>query len=416
MATIRGDGYAKTTKILAERFNVSKSQAKNLVVTESAFFSSASQTDCFNDLGVKQYEIIATLDSKTSPTCRSMDGKVFDMKDRKPGVTCSPFHGRCRTTSAPFFNDEFELDTKRAARDPGTGKTYQVPANMKYPDWEKSFVNGGSKDGLDVLNGGIINISEVFKPATSVKEAEDYALNTLGVSKVSYKGVDVTTANEWNKGLSESFDRFPELKNNFGFVGEARERNKALKPIYRQHILDQLVKNNPKHTLAQLEPHADKQIKLFMQKMGVKKKTFAESWSPQITPLSDFRGVVVNGDWGKDSAAFVEALKRNTSVKFHPVGCDTIRSMLDHEIGHQLDDLLGISGLPDVQKIYNSRSTIEITEALSTYSWKNTNPNKYSEMVAEAWAEYCNNPDPREIAKTIGEMIEDAYKNKFGNP
>lgn len=155
-ATIRGDGYAKTAKLLADRFNVSKSQAKNLVITESAFFSSASQTDCFNNLNVKQYEIVATLDSKTSSICQMMDGKVFDMKDRKPGVTCSPFHGRCRTTSAPYFNDEFELDTKRAARDPDTGKTYHVPADMKYPDWEKSFVNGGSKDGLEALKGGII--------------------------------------------------------------------------------------------------------------------------------------------------------------------------------------------------------------------------------------------------------------------
>ncbi|PKM74915.1 MAG: phage head morphogenesis protein [Firmicutes bacterium HGW-Firmicutes-17] len=155
-ATIRGDGYAKTAKLLAERFNVSKSQAKNLVITESAFFSSEAQTDCFNNLGVKQYEIIATLDGKTSDVCRMMDGKVFDMKDRKSGTTAPPFHGRCRSTSAPFFNDEFELNTKRAARDPGTGKTYQVPANMKYLDWEKSFVNGGEKDGLEVIKGGII--------------------------------------------------------------------------------------------------------------------------------------------------------------------------------------------------------------------------------------------------------------------
>ncbi len=155
-ATIRGDGYAKTSKLLADRFNVSKSQAKNLVITESAFFSSEAQADCFNNLNVKEYEIIATLDGKTSPICRSMDGKIFDMKDRQSGITCPPFHGRCRSTSAPSFNDEFELSTKRAARDPDTGKTYHVPADMKYSDWEKSFVNGGSKDGLEVIKGGII--------------------------------------------------------------------------------------------------------------------------------------------------------------------------------------------------------------------------------------------------------------------
>lgn len=415
-ATIRGDGYAKTTKLLADRFNVSKSQAKNLVITESGFFSSVSQADCFNDLDVKQYEIVATLDGLTSPICRMMDGKVFDMKDRKIGVTAPIFHNRCRSTTCPAFNDEFELNTKRAARDPDTGKTYQIPANMKYSDWEKSFIDGGSKDGLDVLNGGIIKVSNPFQPAASVKDAEEYARNELGVKNVSYKGVDVETANAWNQGLAESFERFPELKNNYGFVGEARERNKALKPVYKEDYLDKLIKANPNHTLPQLEPYADKEIKRFMRKMQVSKNTYAQSWSPQVAPLSDFKGVAVNGDWGKKSDLFVKALENDVSTKYHPVGCDTIRSVLDHEIGHQLDNLLGISNLPDVQKIYNSRSHTEITEALSKYSWNNKNPNKYSEMVAEAWAEYCNNPDPREIAKTIGEMIEDAYKNKFGNP
>lgn len=420
-ASMKGEGYSQTTKIIMDRFNVSKSQAKNLVITESAFFSSEAQTDCFNNLGVPEYEIIATLDGKTSEICRMMDGKIFSMKDRKSGITCPPFHGRCRSTSCPAFKDEFELNTKRAARDPETGKTYHIPADMKYPDWEKSFVDGGSKDGLEVIKGGIINtiignLLDIFKPAVSVVDAEEYALNTLGIKRVSYKGVDVATANAWNEGLTESFDRFPELKNNFVFVGEAHERNKILKPIYRQDYLDKLIKNNPSHTLPQLEQYADKEAKRFMRKLQIGKSTYAQSWSPKNAPLSDFRGVVVNGDWGKKSDRFIKSLEDDVKTKYHPVGCDTIRSVLDHEIGHQLDNLLGISKLPDVQKIYNSRSNIEITDDISKYSWNNKNQNKYSEMVAEAWAEYCNNPTPREIAKKIGEMVEDTYKNKFGNP
>ena len=30
-------------------------------------------------------------------------------------------------------------------------------------------------------------------------------------------------------------------------------------------------------------------------------------------------------------------------------------------------------------------------------------------MIAEAWSEYCNNPNPREIAQTVGEIIKDEY-------
>ncbi len=144
---IRGQSPKKVIAEIAERFNVNKSRAGALVMTESAFFASASQRDAFNDLDVEKYEILATLDSRTSETCRYMDGKVIPMKDYKPGVTAPPFHVRCRSTTVPFFDDEFTIGEQRAARGED-GKYYTVPASMKYKDWENAFVKGGSKDGL----------------------------------------------------------------------------------------------------------------------------------------------------------------------------------------------------------------------------------------------------------------------------
>ena len=41
--------------------NTSKTNAGRLVMTESAYFSSVSQKDAFNDLEVEMYEIVATL-------------------------------------------------------------------------------------------------------------------------------------------------------------------------------------------------------------------------------------------------------------------------------------------------------------------------------------------------------------------
>ncbi|HHQ8683276.1 TPA: minor capsid protein [Clostridioides difficile] len=134
---IRGENPKNLVNDFAKKFNVSKSQAKNLIMTESAFFASASRKDCFSDLDVEKYEIIATLDLKTSNICRELDGKVFDMKDYQIGVTAPPFHCRCRTTTAPFFSDE---EGYRAAKGED-GKTYYVPSNMKYREWhEKTFI------------------------------------------------------------------------------------------------------------------------------------------------------------------------------------------------------------------------------------------------------------------------------------
>ena len=146
---IRGDAPDQAIKTIAQKFNTSKANAGRLVMTESAFFASAAQQDCFNDLGVEKYEIVATLDRRTSPTCRHLDGKVFEMKDYKVGTTAPPFHCRCRTVTVPYFDDN--VGGSRAARN-DDGKTYYVPDSMKYPDWEKSFVDGGSKEGLQELS------------------------------------------------------------------------------------------------------------------------------------------------------------------------------------------------------------------------------------------------------------------------
>ena len=129
---------------IAKRMHVAKSQAGRLVMTENAYFGSAAQKQCYQDLDVEQYQIVATLDSRTSDICRHFDGKVFDMKDYEPGVTAPPFHVYCRSCTVPYFADNDE-NGMRAARDEN-GKTYYVPANTTYAEWEKAFAGGGKKD------------------------------------------------------------------------------------------------------------------------------------------------------------------------------------------------------------------------------------------------------------------------------
>lgn len=132
-------------KFVDKKCKNAKMAAGRLVMTESAYFASAAQKDCFNDLDVEKFEIVATLDSHTSEICQQMDGQVFDMKDFQAGVTAPPFHVWCRSCTCPWFEDND--DGMRAARDEN-GQTYYVPADMKYQDWKDHFVNGGSKNGL----------------------------------------------------------------------------------------------------------------------------------------------------------------------------------------------------------------------------------------------------------------------------
>ncbi len=134
---IRGDSQDKIINRLMENFNAKKYVAARLVRTESAAYQSQARKQCYGDLDVEKYEIISTLDIKTSHICRDLDGKVFDTKDYEIGVTANPFHPWCRSTTAPYFDDA--EDDMRAAKD-GNGKTNYVSGNMKYDEWFKIYV------------------------------------------------------------------------------------------------------------------------------------------------------------------------------------------------------------------------------------------------------------------------------------
>lgn len=145
-AFIRGTEPYDLTKQISERFKVSKGQAGRLVMTETAYFHSAAQIDAFKELGVKEYEITAVLDSRTSELCRDMDGKHLPVSEFKAGITAPPFHCWCRSTTVPYFNDDFTEEETRIARG-ADDKLYEVPYNMTYREWEKKFVDG-DKAGL----------------------------------------------------------------------------------------------------------------------------------------------------------------------------------------------------------------------------------------------------------------------------
>ena len=137
---IRGEDPQVAINAIAKIFDVSRNQAGNLIMTESAFFASVSQKDCYKELEIEQYEIVATLDMSTSKICRALDGKIFDMKDYEVGVTAPPFHNFCRSVTCPYFNDEFTQNEKRISTDQ-FGRVRYVSSNLKYSEWKKLYVD-----------------------------------------------------------------------------------------------------------------------------------------------------------------------------------------------------------------------------------------------------------------------------------
>lgn len=176
-AVMRGQDPSSAIKSIAKQFNVDRNKAGRLVMTEAAAMSSASQKDAFNALDVERFEIVATLDSHTSEICQDLDGEIVDMKDFEVGVTAPPFHPWCRTTTVPYFEDNFG---ERAARD-AEGNVYYVPSDMKYKDWKKTFVDGGDKGSLAVLEPDLV--LESFK--TSYNQWDGNNVKSFATSVVN---------------------------------------------------------------------------------------------------------------------------------------------------------------------------------------------------------------------------------------
>ena len=142
-AAMTGESITKTSRKLAEAFNTSDYNARRLIRTETTYATNQAELLAYDELDIERYEFVATLDTRTSPICQKLDGKVFETKDAQAGKNLPAMHPNCRSTTIPYFEDG--MPTVRAARDEN-GKRIKVPASMKYDEWYKKYVEPKEKN------------------------------------------------------------------------------------------------------------------------------------------------------------------------------------------------------------------------------------------------------------------------------
>ena len=456
---ILGKDPQKAIDEIARKMNTSKNNAGRLVMTEEAFFSSAAQKDCFDELDVEQFEIVATLDSHTSDICRGMDGKHFPMSEWKVGVTAPPFHVHCRSTTVPYFDDEFDAVGERTARDEETGKTYFVPGNMTYKEWEKAFVNG-NKSELKAVNADDSAIAEYTASRkeydTQVQRLAELEKETDNALDAYMDVMDTPQAAEYEAVFNKKFDETESLKQivkdlKAALSGkEAKavrqvEKNLAVKtgiPIDKvemsglQYDTADMIFGSYK-TVLNKYPELKGQLASFKYD-GAKGNAYASCRT--LTGEIQTHRMFANYD------KLVENYASDVAAGFHPVGTDH-NSIIVHELGHALDGymtkkkLLGADynsygvlhsasqtakdmtlkflgfdrqeiaielksqGLTLSQRrdILNEREKEFIAEHISKYAAENE-----KEFFAECFAEYVTSDKPREAAKIFGEIIDKA--------
>lgn len=135
-AIATGQGIEKTSREVTERFNVSKSNAMRLIQTETNYFENRSELEALEEMGIDQFQFLATLDSRTSEMCRAHDKKIYKIKDAKVGDNVPPLHPWCRSTIVAYIGDEHDF-IERIARDPQTEQNYIVKGGTDYAQWLK---------------------------------------------------------------------------------------------------------------------------------------------------------------------------------------------------------------------------------------------------------------------------------------
>lgn len=375
---ITGADPQKAIDAIAKKMNTSKTAAGRLVMTEEAFFSSAAQRDCFFELDVEQFEVVATLDSHTSEICQEMDGKHFKMSEWEIGVTAPPFHVWCRSTTVPYFDDLGSVG-ERAARGED-GKTYYVPANMTYKEWEKSFVNGGDKSELKEIKPDdtikITSDTSAYKKKDAIDRLKDeYGIDFKDSKKYAMDEKILSSCVSWLDGFSSKYSSFmqnikhklPLLQNQpaskmkgkvgcfswYSFTGQVDsiELNGAYFSNYdtMQKYIQSAI--GSKWTVANAEAH----------------KTFVHEFGHYVS--HSMKEITKNNNWEHD---FIE------------------ECMIEFK-----------KQVPDYQ--YNTY--VGMGEYVSRYG-----ATKESELFAEAFAEAYGGDNPRTFAQIFGEKLDNLLK------
>ena len=140
---IRGDSLQTMAKRLAERLDVSRSQALRLVRTESSHIHNTAELDAYKECGFEEYEFMASLGERTCSVCGRMDGKRFKLTDKQLGVNFPPLHPNCRCTTIAFDPDD-DIEEFKERLEHG---------ELNYDKWYEKYVDGRKRQSIESKQG-----------------------------------------------------------------------------------------------------------------------------------------------------------------------------------------------------------------------------------------------------------------------
>ena len=149
----------------------------------------------------KRYRYVATLDSRTSPICRSLDGREFAYgKGPTP-----PQHFNCRSTTVPIIDysglgisrpPQTELRRPNTAFGPSRARRGDtVPSNQTYGEWLDKQPKEVKADVLGASKVPYFNrLTEKFGPTVAIRKFVSQDGSELTLEQLKRRYPDVSSS------------------------------------------------------------------------------------------------------------------------------------------------------------------------------------------------------------------------------
>lgn len=208
---MQGKSVAAMTREMSAKTGQSYKAAERLIRTETAHFHSEADRKAYDAAGVGQYEFVATLDTRTSEICASLDGKHFKVKDAQAGVNYPPMHPNCRSTTVEYDPDD-ALDWYNSGK--------EMPKNMTYEEWYDQQV---AEHGPGYVE------TERKKVYNQKVDASQYSRYADRLGKDAPASLDAFQETKYNKP-----DEWTDLKSFYSYKGRVEEATKADFEVFKK--------------------------------------------------------------------------------------------------------------------------------------------------------------------------------------
>ena len=387
---IQGESISKMARRIKDVYEGDLNKSVRIARTETNRVRNAGTIRAYEKAEAMGLEFdrvwVATLDSRTRDSHGALDGQKADkdglfhingLSTKAPGqfgVASEDINCRC-TTRAKLKNiDSIEERRIKGEDEPVPYKTYN--------EWLES--KGLPKKDIEVEK--LDKIAKIqFKPATTHKEAEEYAVDKLGFEKASTKGLDLEMVNANNEAITLMYNRYPDLQ---GTIKELKVNN--AKTEYGKHTIQ--IRNKDNKIIS-----ADTTMVFSKQSMG-------------------------------DVATFKDAWIRDLKDNFHPVNVTDIKAIAIHESTHALEWQLinkkyangtareiinGINSgeisreikmkaLENLDLLQPGKNQYDAVKDLGRYSMVNS-----KEFLAEAMTDALLSPNPLPISQEVLKLVDE---------